>query len=201
MTKTIPTPQTLSEDEYGIVATFSNKSLDSLSAIQAQLHDILGDAVWFTPQRALHSTLMEIICDTDYKSASRQQLLTDWYERYNQIVTEAIAKLEPFEVTFDQLEVHPRAIIVRSSDSRSFDAIRSKLLSKINLPTGTKQPPDIIHCSLARYNKVLNVENIIEQTKMININFTERISNFKLLKDLGPPSFDPKMVQMYKIGL
>ena len=48
MTKTIETPQTPSEDEYGIVATFSDKSLEQLSFIQGQLHDLLANTIWLT---------------------------------------------------------------------------------------------------------------------------------------------------------
>lgn len=65
MSKTAITPLTPSIHEYGIVATFSDATLDSLVAIQATIKDKLGDAVWLAPRQALHSTLMEIICDTN----------------------------------------------------------------------------------------------------------------------------------------
>lgn len=198
MIKTIPTLQAPSHDEYAIVAKFSETSLATLSTLQNQLVDILGDAIWLTPQRALHSTLIEIICDVDYGVSSRKQLFDNWHEQYNQIVAENISEMSPFAITFDKLEISQNAIIVKASDSTIFNDARFKLLSVMNLPTGTKQPPDITHCTLARYNDAIKLNDVIEQTKMLRINFTEHVVRFELLKDLGPPNFQPKPVNEYQ---
>jgi hypothetical protein len=197
MTETIPTALTLSYDEYGIVTTFSEESLVALSTLQNQLAGILGDAIWLTPRRALHSTLMEIICDIDYGDTPRKQLFADWHEQFNQIVSKTIAALPPSEINFSELEVSPRAIIVRSTDPKIFNEIRSNLLAKMNLPHGTKMPPDITHCTVARYNTPLDMDDVIERTSELKVNFTEHIREFKLLKDLGPPTFDPKTIEEY----
>jgi len=199
MSNTIPTPQTPSFDEYSIVATFSEQSLDQLSAIQSQLVELLGDNIWLTPRRALHSTLMEIICDREYEKP-RKQLFDTWYEQYNHITAEVLAQLSPFDITFSELEFSQRAIIARLSDSTIFNGIRTRLLSKISLPNGTKLPPDITHISLARYNSVLPLEAVTKKTSSIKVNFTQHISNFKLLKELGPPAFQPTLIQEYKFG-
>jgi hypothetical protein len=199
MTETIPTLQTPSYDECGIVATFSEESLANLSALQKQLGTILGDSIWLTPTQALHGTLMEIICDIDYRDVSRKDLFSDWHERYNQMVIETLAEFSPFEITFSELEISPRAIIIKSADSAIFNNIRAKLLSRINLPNGTKQPPDITHCTIARYNDALNLDEVTERTNMLGVNFSERIADFKLLRDLGPPSFEPKMLEKYEL--
>lgn len=199
MTETIPDPQAPSHDEHAIVVAFSEDSLAVLSALQHQLRGILGDTIWLTPERALHSTVMEIICDTDYGMVPRKELFTDWYQQYDQIVAETITTMPPFEITFDQLVISPKAIIVKSTDSTILNDIRSTLLSTISLPVGTKLPPDITHCTIARFSSILDLEDIVEQTKMLNVTITERIETFKLLKDLGPPTFDPKTIQIYRL--
>jgi len=199
MIETVPTPQTPSYDEYGIVATFSETSLAALYTLQSQLEEVLGDAIWSTPQRALHATIMEIICDIDYGTSFRKQLFTDWRHRYNQIVAETISEMSPFEITFDQLEISKRAIIVKSADSTILNIIRSTLLSRIDLPNGTKIPPDITHCTIARYSTALNLEDVIKQANKLSVNFSERITQFKLLEDLGPPNFDPKTIEEYDL--
>lgn len=198
MSSTVVTPQTPSLDEYGIVATFSEQSLDDLSTIQSQLSKHFGGAIWLTPRSALHVTLMEIICDKEY-NAPRRQLFEAWYGQYNHIVTETLAELQSFNITFSQLEVSQRAIIVRLTDSHVFNDIRSRLLNRIKLPKGTKLPPDITHCSLARYNDELELDSVIGKTSTTKVNITQRISSFKLLKGLGPPTFQPKVIQTYEL--
>ena len=196
MTKTIETIHTPSDDECGIVATFSEQSLNSLTEIQDKLSESFGDAIWLTPRRALHSTLMEIICDIEYP-APRYELFARWNAQYGQSVSEILSEIAIFEISFSEIEVSERAIIVRSATSDNFNGIRSKLLSKIDLPKGTKLPPDITHCTLARYNRSLDLEKVIARTQHLRCDFTEPIAAFKLLKDLGPPSFDPKTIQEY----
>ena len=92
-----------------------------------------------------------------------------------------------------------RAIIAKAADSQPFNDVRAKLLLKIALPTGTKLPPDITHCSLARFNTVLDVESIRSLAGAIAIGFTEHVSDFKLLKGLGPPRFNPTTMQTYRL--
>jgi hypothetical protein len=198
VTKTVITPQTASLDECGIVATFTKQSLDQLTIIQDQLSSCLGDTIWITPRRALHSTLMEVICDREY-TISRKELFAKWYTQYSQIVLETLADVPSFDLIFSELEFSPRAIIVRSASSEIFNNIRSKVLSRIKLPEGTKIPPDITHCSLARYSSGLDLAEVLDRTKTIKVNTTEHISSFSLHKDLGPPIFEPKLLQRYEL--
>jgi hypothetical protein len=200
MTCTIETIQTPSEDECGIVATFSEQSLDQLTAIQAKLSERLGDSIWLTPRRALHSTLMEIICDREY-SVPRQVLFADCYKQYSRSVSEILAELPAFEITLNEIEVSARAIIVRSKNSDLFNTIRSKILSRTVLPDGTKMPPNITHCTLARFNRSVDLEMVIREIQHMQCDFTEHIVGFKLLKDLGPPTFEPKIIQEYSLHL
>ena len=198
MTKTIETIQTSSADECGIVATFSEQSLNNLMDIQDRLSECLGDAIWLTPRRALHSTLMEIICDIEYP-VPRHEVFAKWYTQYGLSVNKILSEIQIFEISFSEIEVSERTIIVRSATSDSFNSIRSQLLSEIDLPKGTKLPPDITHCTLARYKRSLDLENVIASTQHLRCDFTEHIATFELLKDLGPPSFDPKTIAEYSL--
>ena len=198
MTKTIENLKTSSEDMCGFVATFSEQSLGQLTAIQAKLSEYLSDSIWLMPRRALHSTLMEIICDREYPTP-RHELFADWYKQYSQSVSEIISKLPTFDITFSEIEVSTRAIIVSSKNSDFFNNIRSRVLSTIELPKGTKMPPDITHCTLARFSHSIDLENAQELTRHLQCGFTEHISVFKLLKDLGPPTFEPKTIREYSL--
>jgi hypothetical protein len=198
MKNTVETAQTPSDDEFSIVATFSEQSLSRLKSIQDYLKEYLGDSIWLTPQRALHSTLTEIICDREYPTP-RNKLFINWYERYGQLVAETLFDIPSFYLTFSEIEVSTRAIIIRTATSEAFNDIRTKLLSKIELPEGTKMPPAIIHCTLARFSRSISLEDVVKLTQNIPCDITEHIASFKLLKDLGPLAFEPKTIQIYNL--
>ena len=73
MTDTVISPLIHSPDEFAIVAMPDSEPRQKITAIQNRLSTLLGDTIWLTPPNALHSTLMEIICDTEYESLSRRE--------------------------------------------------------------------------------------------------------------------------------
>ncbi|HSX17286.1 MAG TPA: DUF1868 domain-containing protein [Patescibacteria group bacterium] len=197
---TIVSPLVHSEDEHAIVAVPSGESVKVIVAVQDQLKQIFGDAIWLTPPSGLHITIMEIICDTDYKDLSRKQHFVNWQEQYSQAAKDVIASFPSFSAMFNRLEVSQRAIILKAADPKPFNEIRSRLLENIVLPQGTKLPPDIAHCTIARFNKPIDLDDAQSRAQAIACNFTERIQVFKLLKDLGPPDFTPTLVDTYSLG-
>lgn len=198
MPSTIVSPLVHSPDEFSIVAMPDNETTKKIVDIQSQLSSLLGDAIWLTPPNALHSTLMEIICDTTYEGMSRKEHFEHWYERYNDKAREVIATLQPFDVTFDELIVSPGAIILKASDTSAFNTIRKALLDQTVLPVQTKIPPDITHTSIARYNKAIDVDIAREQVSSIKVAIKLHITEFKLMTDLGP-DFHPSVIQTYSL--
>lgn len=198
MSNTVVSPLVHSPDEFSIAAMLSNETIQEVLSIQSQLTALLGEAIWLTPPNALHSTLMEIICDTKYEGMSRKEHFTHWYERYNDKARETIATFHPFDVTFNELHVSPAAIILKATDTSVFNTIREALLESTTLPTQTKLPPDITHCTIARYNKEIDLGMAREKTKGIKVDVKLHISAFKLMTDLGP-DFHPSVVQTYDL--
>ena len=197
--KTIATPPLHSGHEHAIVALWSGATVRQMVAIQNQLVRLFGDTIWLQQPPALHGTLMEIICDTDYGDQSRERLFKRWYTAHNQTAGEVLAGFAPFDVTFTELLVSQRAIIVKAADSLPFNEIRRALLAKTTLPGGTKQPPDITHSTLARFYKVIDLEEAARRAAGIKVNITALVTGFALVKDLGPPDFNGKPTQMYPL--
>jgi hypothetical protein len=196
---TIPNLKIPSEDEYSIARLMSAESVLKIKAIQTQLTQLFGDAIWLCPTITLHSTLMEIICDTQYKSLTRKQHFERWYSQYNQIAREILTNLHPFDMSFTELHISQAAIIIKSSEPRPFNDIRAKLLANTTLPDGTKMPPDITHCTIARFNMAIDLETARKMARHISVGLTERIDSFKLLNDLGPPKFKPMTIDTYML--
>lgn len=161
---------------------------------------MLGDAVWIAPEHCLHITLMEIICDTNYGSYSRKQLFSDWYRNYCEIARDVIGKFSSFTLDLDELHVSPSAIIIKASNPDSLNDIRAALLTKIDLPKGTKLPPNIGHCTIARFNKAIDIEKAEDATKPINIHIRETVESFKLVEGLAPPRFSPEIIVAYPLN-
>jgi 2'-5' RNA ligase len=199
MSETVISPLIHSPDEHSIVAIPDSESIQKIVTIQSKLKSLLGDAIWLTPPNALHSTLMEIICNTEYTGLTRKEHFMHWYERYNGITRETIAQFPPIDVNFNELYISPVAIILKAADSRSFNAIREALLENTVLPKQTKLPPDITHCTIARYNVKIDLDDMRGKVREISTDFNLHISEFKLMKDLGP-DFHPTSLQTYSLG-
>jgi hypothetical protein len=199
MAKTIISPLVHSPEEHAIVAIPDNESVGEIVRIQGLLKALLGDAIWLTPPNALHSTLMEIICDTEYKGLSRKEHFTHWHDLYNDATRETISQFPPIDLTLSELSCSPAAIILKAANPSPFNNIREALLRNIVLPEQTKIPPDIIHCTIARYSKEVDLNEVREQVKGIGANVGLHISEFKLVRDLGP-DFHPSVEQSYSLS-
>ena len=195
--QTIVTPPLFSEDEYAIVRILSDDSSNKVADIQVRLVELFGDAIWLQQPPSLHITLMEIICDAKYYLKSRRKYFRDWQDSYSEIVKEVLSEIESFSIKFTELLVSERAIIVKTSDSTALNKIRELLLARIQLPPETKMPPDITHCSLARFNKVIDLKEAKLLLDEISIDITEHISGFSLVKNLGPLSFNSLPTESY----
>jgi len=199
MAKTIISPLVHSPEEHAIVAIPDNESVEKIVRIQGLLKALFGDAIWLTPPNALHSTLMEIICNTEYKGLSRKEHFTHWYDLYNDATRETISQFPQIDLTLSELSCSAAAIILKAANPIPFNNIREALLRNIVLPEQTKMPPDIIHCTIARYSKEVDLNEVRERAKGISVNFDLHISEFKLMKDLGP-DFRPSVEQTYRLS-
>lgn len=199
MPNTSISPLVHSPDEHNIAFMPDKMAIQKILEVQAQLKSQLGDAIWLTPPNALHCTLMEIICDTDYGGLPREEIFANWYERYGEMAKRVIASFQPFDAILDELYVSPAAIILKATDPTAFTVLRKTLLQHINLPERTKMPPGIMHCSIARYSKEIDVDSARAETSKITANIKLHIEEFKLMKDLGP-DFHPSVVKTYKLG-
>lgn len=193
--QTIVSPFEYSPDEYNIVAMPSGEALEKI----IQLQNILGDAIWLMQPSCLHITVMEIICHTDYGDKSRRELFEQWRLQCDDIVREVLAEQPQLTLHFSELIVSPGAIIIKTAESQQLNDIRAKLLSRTKLPDGTKIPPDITHCSIARYGKSIDLEQAQYATRELSIDLGLPVKQFKLMNDLVPPDFNPNCVETYEL--
>lgn len=199
MPSTIISPLVQSPDEFAIVAMPDSEPKRKIVAIQDHIKALLGSVIWLTPPNALHSTLMEIICDTKYEGLSRREHFERWRKHYNGAAREVLAQIPPFDITFNELHASAGAVILKASDTIAFNTVRASLLERIALPAQTKIPPNITHCSVARYSQEADLDSIRKQIEAVKVDVSLHIDHFTLMTDLGP-DFHPSAVDTYSLS-
>lgn len=111
-----------------------------------------------------------------------------------------LSSFSPFILTFDELEVSQRVIIIKTRQSDELNKIRAALLACIQLPKGTKNPPNITHSTLARFTKPLDLEEVVEKAKWTKTAIVHRVTEFALVKDLEPPIFNGTAMECYPLS-
>ena len=102
-------------------------------------------------------------------------------------------------MNFNRVEVSSQAIIIRGSDDRAFDAIRTQLVELLPLPSATKQPPTIVHSTIARFTRELDLKTVQSVIAQLNISFTETITEFQLLHNVSPHMLSYEVVARYPL--
>lgn len=120
-------------------------------------------------------------------------------QQYEKVAGKVLTGFGKIEVAFNATEARPGAIIVRGKDDGSFNAIRAQLVEKLPLPTGTKQPSDIIHSSIARYTKAVSLDEIQQVVARHQVNFKEEVSQFKLARSTVQPLLQYEVMQTYPL--
>ena len=171
---------------------------NEITKLLKSLETKLPGVIWAMPPTALHFTLYEIIQPKEY-SEDKEVLYARHQHEYEELPAKILSSIQPIEVNFNTIEASPYAIIVRGKDNGTFNAIRAQILKELPIIPESKQPPDIIHCSVARYLKEYDFERIQEVIQKHSINFTEIVSEFKLLKNRKFPLLEYDTLQTYKL--
>lgn len=174
------------DNSYSILALLSASTRQLVAELISQLSDEIGDALWPMPNDSLHITLCEIIQPKPYM-ADKQQLFDAHAEVYKTLPAEIIKRFKPITVNFDKIEVSAQAITIQGSDDGSFNNIRKQLVEKLPFPKETRTPPDIIHSTIARFAKSVDlgiIRNIISNHPF---NHEKVVAQFNLTHCTVPP--------------
>ncbi|HJQ08208.1 MAG TPA: hypothetical protein VJ836_01860 [Candidatus Saccharimonadales bacterium] len=168
---------------------------------QAKLADQFGKSLWLTPSGTLHITLMDWIAPlVDYGEA-KDKLFKKYFAEYDEALTDLTAHEKPITVHFDMVKATPGAIILTGEDDGSFQRIRDGFLGKAALLPGTKQPPTIIHSSLARYTAEQDLGPIAEFVANNNIvSFDHTVTHFRLVQEHIAPQLNYTLIKEYSLG-
>lgn len=199
MAETVPATN-IGEREIGYVllALLSDEAKDQIVSLQQELDRELPGALWLMPRDALHVTLCEIIQPKDY-GEDKTQLFERNRQAFEDVSSRVLAGFGEIAVQFDTIEASSGAIIIRGQDDGSFNAIRKRLVAQLSLPEATKRPPDIVHSSIARYTKSVELGNVEQIVDAHRIDLQEQVTAFKLVRCSVQPLLEYETLQTYRL--
>jgi hypothetical protein len=72
-------------------------------------------------------------------------------------------------------------------------------MQKLPLPRETKMPPDIIHSTIARFTREVDVDLVRSIVTNFGVNFVETISEFQLLRQTAPHLVNFRVARRYPL--
>lgn len=168
---------------FTVCAFLSPENQQRIADLQAELKSELPGVIWAMPDITQnHITLFEIVMTFRDYTEDRDAIFERYRADIDAELKTQLANQRPITVTIDTLEASPSAIIVRGTDDGSFQRIRDAISSKYLLPEATRTPPDIIHSSLARYIKEIDVEHVRSVVARHQLEFTQTVTHFKMVR-------------------
>jgi hypothetical protein len=181
MTRTVPADFIGKETVcYVLLALLSKNAQNRIAELLKGLSAELPGVLWTMPPEQMHITLCAIVQLKPY-TQDKHYLYELHKEQYENIPAQILSSMPKFTVTLDLLECSSQAVIIKSSDASSFNSIRSRLTKSMPFPAETSAPPNIIHSSIARYTKAVNLEDVQAVIARHQIHIEEEITEFKLI--------------------
>lgn len=187
---------------FVVNTTFSKQNIEVVMAWLEGLQSVIPNGVYAMKADGLHITTVDWIAPLfDYDGVDKRQLFNKLYRSYDEAFCRITANEQPFDVHFTELRVTPGTIILVGQDSGQFQSLRSQFVDSVILPEGGKQPPNIIHSSLARFvAPAIDLTPVQEYAASHPLNITQRINGFQLVETRREPMQDFTVTNRYGLG-
>lgn len=184
---------------YMVNAIFDSDAKQEIEVIQEKLVDSFGDSIWLAPIDSLHMTLLDWIAPLVDYGEDKTHLFQEHFAQYDTALQAALRNVRPITLQFDTIKATPGAIIITASNDTEFNEIRHHFLRKTKLLDGTKQPPTIVHSTIARYKKEVPLKPIMHFVDKQNIRFSFTVDRFRLVREDVAPQLQYKLLKEYPL--
>lgn len=176
------------------------ESRKKIADLQMKVNQRFGDIIWSTPPNTLHITLMDWVAPlVDYEK-DKKILFDELFPTYDAALTQILKDYGPITVNFTEAKATPGAIIATGQDKGLFNDIRSRFLSEVELPPNTKEPPTIVHSTIARYRKRVKLEPIADFIAQHPLTFTLKVDHFRLVREDVAPQIKHVLLKKYPLS-
>ncbi|HJP96914.1 MAG TPA: hypothetical protein VJ843_06125 [Candidatus Saccharimonadales bacterium] len=194
-------PVNVNEQAVGYIvnAGVSVENQENIESLQKLLIEKHPGIVWAAPGPSLHVTLLDWLTPTSSYDMDKDALFASIQKEYMEAIIESLRSQPPIQITFDTLEVHPAAIIVRGHDNGAFQRIRSAFMSRVNLLPNTKQPPAIIHTTICKFQEKSDLDKIRNTLLGTTVKFQETIKEFRLVRESQVYMLNFQTIKKFKL--
>jgi hypothetical protein len=191
------------EEHLGFVinAVFSQDNTRTITEWLDGLGSQTPEGVYPMTAEGLHITVLDWVAPLfDYGGADKQALYDSLKDDYTAAFRGITDAMEPFDVHFTELRVTPGTIILVGQDNGQFQSLRKQFMDSVTLPEGGKEPPSIIHSSIARFiAPVIDLTPIEEYAQSHPLDLTQRIDAFRLVETRREPMQDFMVLDTFNL--
>lgn len=168
---------------YWVNSGLSIETSQAIAQLQNKLTEKFPDAIWPIPESALHISLTNWINPLFDYGEDKNELFDKIQAEYTKAFKNITANQPPIDVTFDKIEAFPDAIILKGHDDGSYKQIRDHFVEDVMLLEGTRQPPTIIHTTICKFLKEIDLNEVRDFLNNESILLHEKVDEFRLVRE------------------
>ncbi len=185
---------------YAMNTEFTDDNARVLMGIIDKIKATFTDAAFCLPRSALHITLLDWITPlVDYDGQDKDALFAEVRSSYDKAISDILASTHPIKVCFDEIKVSPSTIYIVGHDNGEFQKIRNQFVNRVKLLPNTKLPPTIIHSSLARFTKPIELSSANAFVANQQLDIVQKITNFRLIHTTREPNLEFETLKRYEL--
>lgn len=185
---------------YMLNVALDERNQEVVSELQQRLLGEFGDIVWTLPPESLHITLMDWVAPLVDYGRNKDLLFHEVFSEYDSVLHQIISSVDKFDITFNTLNVSTGGIFLTAVDNGEFQKIRSNFTDRVELQPGTKQPPKIIHTTIARFQKEIPLEEVEDFISQQKVHFTQTVGEFRLVNEKTIPMLEYELIKTYPLN-
>lgn len=182
---------------YMLNAALSSINQEKIAVITDKLKNHFGDLIIEQPGSALHITLMDWVAPLVTYNEDHDTLFEKVFPESDRVLSGQLEDISPFTIHFDTIKVSNAAIFIQGNDNGQMQSIRDDFIAEATLLPGTKQPPKIVHCSIARFDRSVNVAPIKKYIESLSVDFEQQVDSFRLVHEIEMPMFKYDIIKDY----
>lgn len=151
--------------------------------IQRRFSEVLPGQLWLPGPKSLHVTYLHLLSPDVAYNEPVEQLYRENADRADEAMRQVAEEFGSFRINCGEVVVSPAAIIVKWDDGGQMDRMREALTSRFKLPEFTKNAPNIVHTTIARFLKPMPLAPVQDLARKLQVIAMPMISEIDLVRE------------------
>jgi hypothetical protein len=184
---------------YMLNVGLSEVNQQKIAGINRAIKDKFGDVILAQSSDALHITLLDWVAPLVEYGRDRDVLFEEVFPLYDKVLAGLTSQTAAFNIIFDTIKVSSAAIFIQGHDEGQFQSLRDGFVREAGLIPGTKQPPTIVHCTIARFDAEVGIDEIRKFVESMSIHLEQPITGFRLVHETDMPMVSFDLLKTYSL--